>query len=253
MQKAGSDANVRRLGVAPELAVSNLEAAEAVLVDRFGFSRAAPSPLDSALSECRIGSQRIILRRDPTADTGAHGVIDHVALKVCDTDKALDRLVDRGALIDEEVTPNGPKEIAEFWTAGVRYVFFQGPGGARLELCAKRDSIESRNGGILGHDHIGVSCRDVSAMRTFFGALGFCDLASHVLETASGPVDVCFMGLGDDVVELFSLPEIRSGQITRAAQGLWARLHMFRPSDRGSSKLLTGPEGLDVVCWELAC
>jgi catechol 2,3-dioxygenase-like lactoylglutathione lyase family enzyme len=251
LQEAGSDADVRRLGVVPELAVADLAAAETVLADRFGFSLAARTPFDNSLSECRLGSQRIMLRRDPTAHADAHGVIDHVALKVGDTDKALAALLGRGASLVSDVTPDGPKEISEFWTAGVRYVFLQGPGRARLELCARRDGTEGLDGGILGHDHIGVSCQDISAMRTFFGALGFRDLASHSLKTASGRVDVCFMGLGDDVIEIFSLPEIRSGLITRAAQGSWARLHIFQPRESGSLKFLTGPEGLEVACWNL--
>ena len=86
-------------------------------------------------------------------------------------------------------------------------------------------------------------------MRAFFERLGFLDLASHVLDTASGRVEVCFMGLGFDVIEIFSLPEVRSGLIKRATRGSWSRLHVFLSRKNGSSELLTGPEGLNVVCW----
>jgi len=249
MQEAGSRKDDRRPGIAPELVVADLEAAKALLVGRFGFSAATEASPDPALLECRLGSQRVLLRQDPTAEAGAHGVIDHVALKVGDADKALAQLAARGASLDSEVTPDGPKEIAEFWTAGVRYVFLQGPGGARLELCAKRDATEGLDGQVLGHDHVGVSCRDIPAMRTFFAGLGFQNLATYELRTESGPVDVCFMALGDGVVELYSLPEVRSGQVARAARGLWARLHVYLPDGRNALTFKEGPEGLDVVCW----
>lgn len=240
----------RRPGVIPELAVTDLEKARALLVDCLGFVRTTAASLpDRSLAEYHLGSQQILLRHDQSISVREHGLIDHIALKVGDTDRSLARLLGRGASIDREITPDGPQEIAEFWTAGVRYMFLCGPEGARLELCAKRDATEGLDGEVLGHDHIGISCRDVSAMRAFFAILGFQELASHVLERPSGGVEVCFMSLGEDIIELFSLPEVRAGLSPRTGQGRWTRLHVLGPRASDSPVHTRGPEGLDVVCW----
>ena len=136
--------------IVPELAVQDLAGAESLLCAVFGFAR------DGDM--LRLNDQRLALVQ---ADgPRGHGGIDHLALSVNDTDAALAHLIARGARL-EETTPDGPKEIAEFWDNGVRYVFLQGPEGARIELCAKRDTPAEPHR--PGHDHIGIPCTDIAA------------------------------------------------------------------------------------------
>ena len=112
----------------PELSVASLPEAVAELA-RFGF-RAR----DTAGTRLERGDQVIELVLAGPGPQGRHGVIDHLALKTQDVDAAGRAVLELGGFVDPSVTPDGPLEIAEFWGLGVRYQFFRGPGGARLEL-----------------------------------------------------------------------------------------------------------------------
>jgi len=113
--------------IIPELAVTDPAAARAMLCATFGFTGAGDL--------LTLGTQSIALIQ--AAARPVHGRIDHLALAVNDVDTALASLRARGAALDD-TTPEGPNDIPEFWESGVRYVFLQGPEGARIELCAKR-------------------------------------------------------------------------------------------------------------------
>lgn len=207
-----------------ELSVTDPEAATRMLCEVFGFAEQA--------GVLRLGGQGVVLRRGD----GGHGVIDHLALAVPDVDTALRGMLACGAVLDAGVTPDGPREIAEFWQSGVRYVFLQGPDGARIELCGRLGPVPAR---ALGHDHIGVACSDVAASRAFFAGLGLQVLAEVALVRDGGVTPVCFMGLGDSVVELYGPP----GFTPPTGPSKWQRLLMTGTSGRDE---LTGPDGIRV-------
>jgi catechol 2,3-dioxygenase-like lactoylglutathione lyase family enzyme len=212
----------------PELCVSDVTGAEALLCEVFGFRSVAPGRL-------RLGGQVIeIVAADGPA---GHGLIDHLALAVVDVDAALQACLARGGLL-AEVTPDGPMFIPEFWTAGVRYVFLDGPDGARLELCARPGVMRP---GLPGHDHIGIACRDLPAMRHFFLSLGMEEVAATTLIRPEGEIPVCFLSLGATVVELYTPPGL--SQATHVP-GFWRRLVLEGGEGSGP---LTGPEGLEIL------
>lgn len=215
--------------IIPELSVRDLAAAQDMLVRVFGFA-----PEDGVL---RLGDQRIVLV--PAEGPGGHGGIDHLALKVNDTDQALAGLVQRGAVLDA-TTPNGPQEIAEFWDNGVRYVFLQGPEGARIELCARRGAPEQA--GLPGHDHIGLPCSDIAASEAFFLSLGLKPTGRFDLIRPEGTIAVRFLAAGDSVVELYAPPGHDPSQT--AVQPSWRGLRLIGAGRQGQ---LTGPDGLSVT------
>ena len=171
-------------------------------------------------------------------------MIDHLALKALDTDATARAVQGLGALVDTGVTPDGPLEIAEFWGTGVRYQFFQGPGGARLELCARRGGQALAGAALAalipGHDHIGISCRDIAASVGFYRGLGLQLVHSVDLDRPDGRTEVRFLQLGSQTVELYSLPARRSGLVTLPGQGFWLGL---RFEGAGLQGRLTGPDG----------
>lgn len=173
----------REMEIIPELSVADPAAARAMLAEVFGFAVEGDRMV--------LGSQRIALR----AATGprGHGKIDHLALAVTDIDATLARVQAQGGVL-EATTPDGPREIAEFWDAGVRYVFLQGPEGARIEYCARLP--QDHRTGLPGHDHIGVPCTDIDASEAFLRGLGLLPLAAVDLTRADGVTAVRFLAAG---------------------------------------------------------
>lgn len=214
--------------IIPELAVTDPVAARALLTGTFGFSG------DGTL--LTLGSQTVALVQ--TDRPSPQGRIDHLALAVNDVDETLADLLARGARLDA-TTPQGPNEIAEFWDNGVRYVFLQGPEGARIELCARRTTAP--RAGLPGHDHIGIPCTDIAATEAFFTDLGLSRLAAVTLTRDDGDTHVRFLGHGAHVVELYAPPV----KPALPAQGLWRALRLHGAT--GSRGCHSGPDGLTVT------
>lgn len=216
--------------IIPELCVQDSAAAAEMLGRVFGFQPDG--------DHLRLNSQRIaVVQGDGPR---GHGSIDHLALAVNDTDVALASLMARGAVL-EETTPDGPKEIAEFWEEGVRYVFLQGPEGARIELCARRNAAERM--GLPGHDHIGIPCSDIAASVGFFQSLGLDLLAAVDLIRPEGTIPVRFLGSTCGVVELYGPPGHDAATLSPAP--LWCGLRLLGTGRTGQ---LTGPDGLQITC-----
>lgn len=218
--------------VIPELAVLSVPGAEAMLVRVFGFARH-----DGVL---RLGDQAVALVQ--AEGQPGHGVIDHLALAVEDLDAALAGCLDRGARL-ESTTPEGPREIAEFWGTGVRYVFLEGPEGARIELCARRGG--SARPGLPGHDHIGIPCTEISATADFWQGLGALPVAAVDLSRPDGVTRVRFLSLGDSVVELYEPPHLRGSAAAFAAPALWRGVRLEGAGL--TAGLRQGPDGLRVT------
>ncbi len=206
--------------VIPELCLPDPEAARKVLAEVFGFTQ------DDQVM--RLGDQAVAVVAGPAA---GHGVIDHLALAVPDVDAAARDLMARGAVADPAVTPAGPLEIPEFWAGGVRYLFLQGPGSARIELIS---NLAAPRG--PGHDHIGIPCRDISATAVFLQGLGAVETARFTLRRPDGDTSVRFLALQGAMLELYQPPALRPA----AGQGLWRRLRI------GGVRPATGPDGLTV-------
>jgi catechol 2,3-dioxygenase-like lactoylglutathione lyase family enzyme len=211
----------------PELAIRDPAAGEALLRQVFGFSGSG--------GLLRRGSQQVLVcEGEPD---GLHGRIDHLALSVPDVPAALGACLARGGRLSP-ATPEGPMTIAEFWENGVDYVFLDGPEGAKVELIARRPPAESR---AWGHDHIGISCASLGAMRGFFLGLGLQERATATLERPEGRVEVAFLAWGEDVMELYSLPETRADPMANAGLGFWRRLRAE------GLEAAVGPEGVQVL------
>lgn len=216
----------------PELAVTDVPAAASLLRDVFGFVD------DGGLM--RLGDQAVALVAVDAP--GGYGVIDHLALAVADLDATLAAMQARGALL-EATTPNGPREIAEFWDAGMRYVFLAGPEGARIELCARRDG--TARAGLPGHDHLGIPCTDIAASVTFWVGLGAQPMAAVNLTRADGVTHVRFLSLGDSVVELYEPPALRGRAADFAATALWRGVRLAGSGQVPGPR--RGPDGLRVT------
>ena len=203
-----------------ELSLMHPEAGTEMLQRVFGF--------DSIGGVLRLGTQMLSVTQASGPRT--HGRIDHIALAVPDIDVALARMTGAGAALDVAVTPNGPKDIPEFWETGIRYVFVSGPEGARIELCQRNtDAVDC-----TGHDHIGIPCRDIAAMQAFFEAHGATLMASVDLIRDGALIPVRFLAFADGVIELYA-----PRQSGFADLGLWSGLRV-----KGLTSDLEGPDGL---------
>ncbi|TNC74710.1 hypothetical protein [Rubellimicrobium roseum] len=212
----------------PELVLRDPEAGSLFLERVFGFAQQ-----DGRLV---LGSQEVILSQGEP--DGRHGRIDHLALSVPSISDALAACTARGGVLGES-TPKGPVIIPEFWERGVEYVFLDGPEGAKIELIARRPPAAMRP---WGHDHIGISCADLRPMRDFFLGIGLEERAAVTLERLEGRVDVAFLAWGEDVVELYCLPETRADPSLNAGQGFWRRLRA-----QGIDGRQVGPEGIEIL------
>lgn len=218
--------------VIPELAVTDVAAASAMLEQVFGFARQG--------GVLRLGGQAVALVQ--AEGRPGHGAIDHLALAVADVDAALAEFVARGARL-EATTPDGPREIAEFWGTGVRYVFLEGPDGARIELCARLGG--GARDGLPGHDHLGLPCRDIVAMAAFWEGLGAVPMAAVDLSRDDGVTRVRFLSLGDSVVELYEPPALRGQEPGFAMPALWRGVRLEGAGLAPGLRM--GPDGLRVT------
>ncbi len=212
----------------PELVLQDPEAGALLLERVFGFSRHG--------QELRLGSQRLLVSGGEI--DGRHGRIDHLALSVPEVPAALAECIARGGRLSP-ATPDGPLTISEFWQAGVDYVFLDGPEGSKVELIARRSPAPRAE---WGHDHIGISCADLRPMREFFLGLGFEERAAVTLDRPEGRVDVAFLAWGDDVVELYCLPETRADASLNSGAGFLRRLRA-----EGIDERQVGPEGVEIL------
>jgi catechol 2,3-dioxygenase-like lactoylglutathione lyase family enzyme len=176
----------------------------------------------------RLGSQVVAVEKGPAA---GHGRIDHLALAVPDLEAAARRILACGAMPDLAVTPQGPLTIPEFWGGGVRFLFLQGPGGARIELIQNL----GRPAG-PGHDHVGIPCTDIAASAAFVAGLGGRLVQSVALDRPEGRTEVRFLALGGSILELYQPPVA----VARPGAGLWSRLLMPGVVPQ------TGPDGLQI-------
>ena len=229
--------------IVPELQVKSVRQAIDQLAV-FGFSPDTSSLWQGDGNAARLWRDDQGIALVQMQGEAAHGVIDHVAMRAIDTDAAGRLVVARGGVVDGGVTPDGPLEIAEFWGSGVRYQFFQGPGGARVELCAERGRVLPGDVGLdqalAGHSHIGICCRDIAASARFYAGLGLERVFATTLERPGGAVAVCFLRRGGQMVELYSPPERRGGALVLPGAGLWRGL-LFEGAGRAG--VFAGPDG----------
>lgn len=182
------------------LSVVDVEEARDQLRSRFGFVELSQGRLalgDQQILVCAAGSEPASMLRLP---------IDHLAFRVPDADAVDAEFVAAGLMRHPAFTPDGPRDIREFWGAGVRFVFFAGPEGWPLEFCAingRPPAAENR-----GHSHYGLRVSDLDRAEGTLRALGAVLLASHSLQSETSPVTVRFMGLGAEIFELFDEPPI---------------------------------------------
>ncbi len=175
----------------PVLAVKDRTAANRMLRDVFGFEQTAPNRM-------ALGDQQLML-----CDTGAPPAdlvelpFDHLALSVIDVDQTRVEFTARGAILDPNFTPDGPAEIAAFWSNGVRFVFFKGPDAAPFEFCQKLGDEAGP-----GHSHYGLRTLSLDQTEDALLARGATRVARHVLP-GTPPVEVRFLARGGEVFELF--------------------------------------------------
>ena len=126
---------------------------------------------------------------------------DHLALRVGDVDATFAALLAKGIRPDPAFTPDGPREIADFWQTGVRFAFVIGPGGVPVELCARRGTTGPA--AVLGLDHLGLRARDSAETAARLIAQGGRELARHQLAGSARTVDVRFLQEANLMWEVF--------------------------------------------------
>lgn len=177
----------------PVLAVSDPEAACAMLARVFGFE---PSENDvmmfgnHAISLVQVGAVPVGVLRMP---------LDHVAFSVTDVDRAHLQFMARGGNLARSFTPDGPKDIPEFWDHGVRFVFFDGPDGWPFEFCMKKGAATGQ-----GHDHFAIRKANITTAVTALGNMGCIPVAHYRLGRGERSVEVQFMALGSHMFEVFA-------------------------------------------------
>lgn len=206
--------------VIPVLSLPDADAACRMLAEVFGFVA------DGGLM--RLGDQVIAVEAGSAA---GHGVIDHLAIAVPDLGIASRDLLARGARPDATVTPDGPLDIPEFWDGGVRYLFLEGPAGARIEVISNLAAPQGP-----GHDHIGIPCTDILATSAFLTSLGASPRAAFTLKREEGTTEVRFLSLQGSVLELYQPPRPTG----TTGPGLW---HCLRVT---GARPATGPDGLTI-------
>ncbi len=134
-----------------------------------------------------------------------HGSIDHIALDTLDIETALQAAQAKGVSLHSS-TADG---IVDFgiYPEGVRYVFFEGPTGEKIEL-AQRNDLDSqrRTENVRGWNHLGIPTVDIDASRDFYQRLGFVQDLYAEVSVDNGVVKILMMKLGNFILEFFQIP-----------------------------------------------
>lgn len=177
----------------PVLAVSDPEAACAMLARVFGFEPRENGVMmfgNHAISLVQVGAVPVGMLRMP---------LDHVAFSVTDADRAHLQFMARGGNLARSFTPDGPKDIPEFWDHGVRFVFFDGPDGWPFEFCKKKGAATGQ-----GHDHFAIRKANITTAVRALGNMGCIPVAHYRLGRGERSVEVQFMALGSHMFEVFA-------------------------------------------------
>ena len=176
----------------PVLAVEDPVSAREMLARVFGFVPAGGGCM-------ALGGQSVaVIRWGAVPDDLLRIRLDHVAFATADADATCAEFDARGAHLARAFTPDGPRDIPEFWDNGVRFVFFDGPDGWPLEFCMKKGRP-----GRTGHDHFAIRTADIGADEARLRTIGAALVARHRLCTDTAPVNVRFLALGTDMFEVF--------------------------------------------------
>lgn len=142
----------------PVLSVSDISNARDHLINVFGFEA-----LDG--NKIRFGDAEIIIVSYTDIPKAIiRKPIDHIAFSVQSLAEFESSSLGRNGYYHSEYTPEGIKEIPEFWESGVKYVFFEGPDGAPFEFCC-RNSIEAAEKGV---DHVGIRNLDINEAQSHY-------------------------------------------------------------------------------------
>lgn len=161
---------------------------------------------DRAKAEVRCGDLRIAIAAPGRVPAGSRLIeVDHLALRTGDVDATLALLLAAGAQLHPGFTPDGARDIAEFWDHGVRFAFVIGPGGVPVEVCARHGDAGG-GAAISGLDHLGLRRADVAATAAGLVAGGAVPLSRYQLAGPAGPVEVRFLQDANIVWELFDEP-----------------------------------------------
>lgn len=178
----------------PVLAVDDPAAACEQLACHFGFQKR-----DGLMW---LGTQAISVLKTGDQPTGFVALpLDHIALSVTDAAEACRVFSGRGATYSKSHTPDGLREIPEFWDNGVRFVFFEGPMSAPLEFCETIGiAPQARE---MNHDHYGIRRMDFEKTVLDLQELGAVQIARHRLLATNDTINVMFLRWNDSVLELF--------------------------------------------------
>lgn len=189
----------------PVLRVNDPVSAGFLLKKNFGFEQSG--------DYWRLGEQSIrLVTEGEVPDQFIALPFDHLAIAASDVDKHAGLFKAKGAQISKDYTPDGPREIAEFWEAGVRYVFFNGPDNAPLEFCEIKGRPHFTH---FDHSHIGVRRSSLADAMEEISNFNCKLIASYRLVGGGAPVNVAFLNWGTIILEFFDEPAPPSREETR--------------------------------------
>lgn len=180
----------------PVLSVRDPVSAGLLLKSQLGFQQSGDI---WTLGEQAI---KIVARGDVPANFIALP-FDHLAIAVIDTDAHAKHFTAKGATLCKDYTPDGPREIAEFWEQGVRYVFFNGPDNAPIEFCEIKGRPHITK---FSHSHIGVRRPSIAGAMDEISKFDTKLIASYRLDGGGTPVNVAFLNWENVVLEFFDEP-----------------------------------------------
>lgn len=180
----------------PVLRVKDPVSAGLLLKTQFGFEPSA--------NVWRLGEQAIrIVAEEEVPDHFISMPFDHLAIAASEIDRRAEHFKSNGAILSKDYTPDGPREISEFWEQGVRYVFFNGPDNAPIEFCEIKGRPHLTQ---FGHSHIGVRRPSISEAMNEISQFDTKLLASYRLDGGRTPVNVAFVNWENVVLEFFDEP-----------------------------------------------
>ncbi len=180
----------------PVLRVKDPVTAGLLLKKNFGFEQSG--------NIWRLGQQSIrLVAEGEVPDQFVSLPFDHLAIAASNIDKHTEHFKAKGALLSKDYTPDGPREIPEFWEQGVRYVFFNGPDNSPIEFCEIKGRPHLTH---FGHSHIGVRRSSLADAMDEISNFDCKLIASYRLAGDGAPVNVAFLSWGDVVLEFFDEP-----------------------------------------------
>jgi len=137
--------------------------------------------------------------------TRGNGHIDHFAINVLDIDKAMNDVLEKGAVLDKN-TSDRPVLNPSWPPDGSKYVFLKSPNGEKVEFNQRLGLDPNRRKENLGGwAHLGIPTTDYQRIKAFYEQFGFKEVMYVNIPLGNEKIHIIMVEKNGFILEFYQL------------------------------------------------